>query len=175
VSRVEEHIRKAYNRSMARGGDVAEALGRPKQSPALDTVFPGGITTYTAGDPSGQPVLMQVLRARILAGSAPQWTEPKRQGWAAEIEALRVTYAAAVDAHRPLEAAAMVAEAGYRAAVRGGLARLRSFKRDLKSLGLNEAQIHEIIPDASAGRRAGGGSEEGGDGGTGEGEDGSAK
>jgi hypothetical protein len=83
-----------------------------------------------------------------------------------------VTYAAAVEAHRPTEAAAVVAEAAYRSAVRGGHARLRSFKRDLKNLGLTEAQIHEIIPDAGAGRRAGGGDEGGegsGDGGGGEG------
>lgn len=123
------------------------ALGRPKHSAELDTVFPGGIGTYTAGDPTKQPILMQVLQARILAGAAPRWTQAMRQGWADEIEALRVPYQAAVDAHRPHEAALMVAEAAYRAAVRAGHTRLRSLKRDLKSLGLTEAQIHDIIPD----------------------------
>lgn len=139
------------------------ALGRPKQSAELDRVFPGGIGTYTAGDPSGQPLLMQVLCSRILAGSAPQWPEAMRQGWAAEIEALRVPYHAAVEAHRPVEAAAVVALAGYRAAVRAGHARLTSYKRDLKNLGLTEAQIHDIIPDAGPekGRKKGPGGEGG--------------
>lgn len=134
-------------------GDVRDrmwsAIGRSRQSPELNTVFPDGISTYTAGDPTKQPVLMQILRARILAATAPRWTDAMRQGWAAEIEALRAPYQAAVDAHRPLEAALVVAEAGYRAAVRAGHARLTSFKRDLKNLGLTEAQIHEIIPDAA--------------------------
>jgi hypothetical protein len=128
------------------------ALGRPKQSPHMDEVFPGGVGTYTSGDPRGQPLLMQVLHSRILSASAPQWSEDKRKGWAAEIEALRVPYAAAVEAHRPAEATETVAEVGYRAAVRTGHSRLTSFKRDLKSLGLTETQIHEIIPDAGAGK-----------------------
>jgi hypothetical protein len=143
------------------------ALGRSNQSAELGKVFPGGIGTYTAGDPSGQPLLMQVLCSRILAGSAPQWPEAMRQGWAAEIEALRVPYHAAVEAHRPSEATAVVALAGYRAAVRAGHARLVSYKRDLKNLGLTEAQIHEIIPDAGAGKssKKGGGKGGGGEGG----------
>lgn len=145
-------------KSDARIGSIRDemwnALGRPKQSSHLDEVFPGGVGTYTSGDPLGQPLLMQVLRSRILASAAPQWTEAKRQAWADEIEAHRVSYAAAVDAYRPMETAATVADVGYRAAVRAGHARLRSFKRDLKNLGLTEVQIHEIIPDAGAGRSA---------------------
>lgn len=47
-----------------------------------------------------------------------------------------------------------VADAGYRAAVRTGHGRLVSFKRDLKSLGLTETQIHELIPDDGAGKSA---------------------
>jgi hypothetical protein len=132
--------------------EMWNSLGRPRQSPHMDEVFPEGIKTYTAGDPLGQPLLMQVLHARILAASAPQWPEAKRNAWAAAIEAKREAYDAAVKAYRPVEAAAVVAEAGYRAAVRNGHARLKNFKRDLKSLGLTEAQIHEIIPDAGTGK-----------------------
>ena len=127
------------------------ALGRPRTSPLMDQVFPGGIVTYTSGDPRGQPVLMQILRSRILAASAPQWTQPQREGWAAEVDALLAPYAAAVEAHRPTEAAATVAAAGLRAAVRTAQTRLSTFKRDLLSMGMTQAQIHEIIPDASVG------------------------
>jgi hypothetical protein len=127
------------------------ALGRPRQSPYLDQVFPGGVATYTSGDPRGQPVLMHILQSRILAASASPWTDALRTGWSAEIEALRTTYAAAVDTHRPTEAAAAVGEAGYRAAVRMAHARLQAFKRDLLTLGLTQAQVHDIIPDASTG------------------------
>ncbi len=124
-------------------------LGRPKQSPALDQVFPGGVRTYTAGDPLQQPVLMEVLRSRVVSTSAPQWSEDLRTGWASEIETLRLSYAAAVEAHRPTDAARTIAEAGYRTTVRSAHARLVALKRDFLSLGLTEAQIHEIIPDDS--------------------------
>lgn len=130
------------------------ALERPRQSPHMDEVYPGGVGTYMSGDPRGQPLLMQVLRARILSASSPKWTEVARQGWASEIESLRVPYSSAVEAHRPAEAMETVADAGYRAAVRAGHGRLVSFKRDLKSLGLTETQIHELIPDDGAGKSA---------------------
>ncbi len=133
------------------------AVGRPRQSPHMDQVFPGGVALYTSGDPRNQPVMMQVLRSRILAASAPQWTQALRESWAAQIDALLGPYTTAVDAHRPAEAAALVAGAGYRAAIRSGHARLQAFKRDLLTLGLTNAQVHEIIPDASAGAGGGGG------------------
>ena len=129
-------------------------LGRIRQSPDMDQVFPGGVSIYTSGDPRHQPTLMDILRSRIQAAGSPRWTEAQRTEWAAQIEALRVTYEAAVTAHRPVEAAANVADATYRAAVRTALARLRTFKHDLQALGLAEVQIHEVIPDASAGQPA---------------------
>lgn len=141
--------------------EMWNALGRPKQSPHMDAVYPEGIATYTAGDPLGQPLLMGVLRTRILAGEAPQWTEAKRNAWASAIEAKREAYEVVVNAYRPIAASLVVAEAGYRAAVRGAHTRLRNYKRDLKNLGLTEAQIHEIIPDASAGKKGGGGGDGG--------------
>lgn len=55
-------------------------LGRVRQHPAMDHTFPGGIRTYTEGDPKGQPVLMQVLTSRIPTAEAPQWTPEKRAG-----------------------------------------------------------------------------------------------
>jgi hypothetical protein len=126
------------------------AIGRTRQNAALDQVFPGGVRTYTSGDPRAQPLLMQVLESRVTSAAAPQWTDAMKQGWVAELEAARSSYATAVEAHRPIEAAAQVAMTAYRAAVRTGQARLRAFKRDLQNLGLSEVQIHEIIPDASS-------------------------
>lgn len=125
-------------------------LGRPQRSAQMDHVYPGGVGTYAGGAPEGQPVLMQVLHARILSAEAVQWTGVLKAGWAADIEAARVPYAAAVEAHRPVDAALTVAEASYRATVRAGQARLTSFKRDLRNLGMSEAQVHEIIPDAGS-------------------------
>jgi hypothetical protein len=130
------------------------ALGRPRSSASFDQVFPGGVATYTSGDPRQQPVLMQVLRSRIVSASVPQWTKEACGEWAAQVDALREPYQAAVDAHRPIEAAATVANVGYRTAVSAAHARLAAFKRDLRNQGLTEPQIHEIIPDASTGSAA---------------------
>jgi hypothetical protein len=129
--------------------DMWNALGRPRASTRVQQMFPGGLPKYTSGDPRRQPTMMQLLRSRILSTSGPQWTKAACDAWAATIEALRVPYQAAVDAHRPIEAAAMAADVGYRTAVRSAHAHLIAFKRQLGSLGLTEAQIHEIIPDAS--------------------------
>jgi hypothetical protein len=124
-------------------------LGRPRQSAYMDQVFPGGIGLYTGADPRQKPVLMQVLQSRIQSVGASRWTEAMRADWTAQLEALRVPYDAAVAALRPLEAAAMVADVGYRTAVHTAHGGLRAFKRDLQTLGLSDSQIHEIIPDAS--------------------------
>ena len=124
-------------------------LGRPRVCPVLDQVFPGGVETYTAGDPRRQPVLMQVLRSRLATASAPGWPREQCEAWAAKIEALRAPYEAAVEAHRPAEAAMMVADVHYRWAVHEGQECLLAYKRDLRSLGLTQEEIHEIIPDVT--------------------------
>ncbi|HRI70841.1 MAG TPA: hypothetical protein PK156_41695, partial [Polyangium sp.] len=85
--------------------EMWNAVGRVRDNEPMGVVFPGGIGTYTAGDPGNQPILMQVLHSRILAGSAPQWTESERHGWAATIEAIRIPYVSAVETYRPTEAA----------------------------------------------------------------------
>jgi hypothetical protein len=126
------------------------ALGRPRRSAPLEQVFPEGIRTYSGGDPRSQPMMMKVLISRILSSSAPQWTKDMCAGWSADLEVVRQSFESAVEAHRPAEAAATVARGAYRAVVRTGQARLREFKRDLQNMGLDEAQIHEIIPDATA-------------------------
>jgi hypothetical protein len=124
-------------------------LGRPRACRALDQVFPGGTVTYTSGDPRRQPVLMQVLRSRLATASAPEWPSEQCQAWAAEIDALRAPFEVAVEAHRPAEAAMMVADVHYRLAVREGQQCLAAYKRDLRSLGLTQEEIHGIIPDAA--------------------------
>jgi hypothetical protein len=123
-------------------------LGRPRPCALLEQVFPGGMATYTSGDPRQQPMLMQVLRSRLVKASAPEWPREQCEEWAAEIDALRERQQAAVEAHRPAEAVAAVADAQYRRAVHLGQERLTAYKRDLRTLGLTEDEIHEIIPDA---------------------------
>lgn len=202
IGRIEEHVRTAHRRGVARGGAVAElvrgrlgpaiadidvaqaahnvaieaeaqaqanllvtgeradvavatvrdnmwnALGRPRQNAFFERVFPEGLGMYTQEGPRLKSVLMQVLVARVHSAPPQLFTKEKVADWVAELEASRKAFDDAVEAHRPTEAAALIARFNYRGAVRAALARLRDLKRDLKTLGLGETTIHDIIPDA---------------------------
>jgi hypothetical protein len=144
------------------------ALDRPRRSAEMDQVFPGGAVIYTSASPARQSMMMQLLSARIMSVQSPRWTAEMRTAWTTEIDALRASFEAALAAHRPTEAAAVLAEAGYRTAVLNAHGMLKAFKRDLRTLGMSEAQIHEIIPDAAASPAAGSRKKPGdGDGGNG--------
>jgi hypothetical protein len=129
--------------------EVWNALGRPRLSRYFDQVFPGGLTTYTRGEPKVKATLLQVLIDRVVKATAPALTKDKKDGWVARLEERRKPFQEAVEAYRPAEAAAMVAHFSYRSAVRAGWGRLRELKRDLQNLGLKEAAIAEIIPGDS--------------------------
>ena len=85
-------------------------------------------------------------------------TQAPREDWAIAIDSLLTTYSAAIETHRTVDAAATVAEASFRTAIRTTPARLAAFKRDLLSLGLTQVQVREIIPDASVDRGSSGAS-----------------
>ncbi len=128
--------------------EMWNALGRPKDHPAMNAAIPGGIKTYTEGDIKDQPPLMGVFATRIRATAAPMWSEAAREAWATGITVRGGALEAVLAAHAPPAAAETVAAAGYRSAIRNGHAKLVMFKRDLFNLGLTETQAHEIIPDA---------------------------
>ncbi len=125
------------------------ALGRPRPSPAMDKVFPNGVLTYRHGDRADQPEILGVLVSRILAAAPGLWPAQLRETLAADITTRRESLQRALDAYRPTKATARIARSVYRAAVETAHDRLRAFKRDLLSLGMTEAAVHEIIPDAS--------------------------
>jgi len=124
-------------------------VGRTRNGPEMDQAFPGGVTIYTDCTPHQQAMLIQVLKSRIIAVPCARWSEEARKDWVAQLEARRTEYEATLTAYRPLEATSMVAEAAHKTAVRSVHIGLRALKRDLKTAGYTESQIHEIIPDAS--------------------------
>jgi len=143
---------------------MRNALGRPRRHPALEAAFPSGPSTYTEVPRAVKPTMLQLLTTRIGGTSAPPWTDAQRGEWSAQIEAARVPLLASGDAAANAIAAHRMARANYASAVRAGLRALVVLKRELKYLGLTEAQVHEIIPDEATRRAAGGDS--GGDAGT---------
>jgi hypothetical protein len=124
-------------------------LGRPRHSPEMDQVFPGGAGIYLAGPPTKRPLLMRILASRIRAVVSTRWTADLREEWAKEVDDLRVAYEEALAAHQPADAAETVAEATHRTSALNTHVKLRAFKRDLLTLGLSNAQVHDIIPNGA--------------------------
>lgn len=133
--------------------EIWNALGRPAQSVDYDIIVAGGKKVWTDGDPARQPHLMAVLAGNIRATKHPKLVE-RREVWATRIEQRAAAQA---------EAAAPTADAYARVTALNMQRRtladtaqlaLTRLKRDLKNIGMTEAQVHEIIPDAPAGNGA---------------------
>jgi len=126
--------------------EMWNAMGRPSQSIDYNLVVNGGKNVWTDGDPAKQPALMGVLAKNVRTSNHPKLAA-KKEEWAKRIE---VKAAAQAEAARPTEAsyaevtALTMQRRTLAEALQVGLVR---FKRDLKNLGMTEAQVHEIIPD----------------------------
>jgi hypothetical protein len=133
--------------------EMWNAMGRPKQSIDYDLIVNGGKNVWTDGDPVKQPFLMAVLAKNIRNSNHPKLAA-KKEEWAQRIE---VKAAAQAEAAKPTEASyarvtgLTMQRRTLADALQVGLVR---FKRDLKNLGMTEAQVHEIIPDVPASGRS---------------------
>lgn len=125
-------------------------LGRPRHSGEMDFVFPGGTQALREAPPEKKPTLLRQLAGRFRAVKSEWWTPEMCEGWAAEVDGLRASLEAALAAYQPSADAEALAETSDRAAILNLYAKLAAFKRDLRSIGLSNAQIHEIIPDGTA-------------------------
>lgn len=130
-------------------------LGRSSRNPQMQLLFPAGVEPYLSPRPEQQPMVMKVLISRVASLEVPLLPEDEKEEWLAKLERLGLAQEAAFAAYRPLEGAEMVAASEHRAAVLAALAALVAVKRDLKTLGLSERQVHEYIPDASMEARSG--------------------
>ena len=125
------------------------ACDRPASHPALDTVLPAGLATYTEVSRERLPEMMQVFVARLASVTAPPWTAAQQADWTAQIEALRTPLVAAATAAQTADLGLRIAETSLFAIARQGRRALVALKRDLLSMGMTEFRIHQIIPDAS--------------------------
>jgi len=133
--------------------EMWNAMGRPAQSVDYDIIVAGGKKVWTDGDPAKQPHLMAVLATNIRNTKHPKLVE-RKEAWATRIE-----QKAAAQAEAAAPTAAAYAQVTALTMQRRTLAdtaqlALTRFKRDLKNLGMTEAQVHEIIPDAPTGNGA---------------------
>ena len=139
-------------------------LLRTRDSTTLEAVFPGGVLEYTTVAREAKPTLLAELRGRIgaMPPTAGPWPEVTRTEWADRIEAAGTALSSALDSERDARVGLRVAEATYRAVVRMGWLAVVAFKRALKSLGMSEALIHEIIPSVERRRGSASGAANGG-------------
>lgn len=128
--------------------EIWNALGRPAQSPDYDLIVGGSARAWTQGDPAKQPQLMTVLAANIRATQHPKLVE-RKEGWAKRIESCATAQAEAAKPTEAVHAQVVALGMQLRAVADSLQIALTRFKRDLKNEGMTEAQIHEIIPDAS--------------------------
>lgn len=121
-------------------------VGRPGNDPLLGIVFPGGASYYVEGAMEDRAdrlgILIDLLERRI----HPRIAEESVATWVARLTADRDACRAASDDLRGPAARAEQAERAYFALVRSAHAGLVNAKRDLKSEGITEAEIHEVIP-----------------------------
>jgi uncharacterized protein YjiS (DUF1127 family) len=91
----------------------------------------------------------------VLAGNIRNTKHPKlaarKEEWAGRIEKKATAQTEAATMADPIHARLTGLTMQRRSVADLAQLALTRFKRDLKNLGMSEAQIHEIIPDAPAG------------------------
>jgi hypothetical protein len=132
--------------------EVHNTLGRPAQSVDFALIVGTGRQQWTRGNPRQQPVLMRVLAANLRSTDHPG-LQPRKEGWASRINAAAQTLAQAVKALEAAELEAMCLVMRRRALAQVAQVMLSRLKRDFINVGMNQAQIHEIIPRSRRRRR----------------------
>ncbi len=127
--------------------DAWNAVGRPRNDPALTLIFPGGVGYYTEGEVEGQPDRMEILAQLLESNLHPKLSAAQGQAFAAEVRASADVLRAATDAARGPLTRVDVLERVRTALARNLAMELAKLKRLYKAEGFTEAEIHAVIPD----------------------------
>ena len=133
--------------------DIWNLVGRPGSDPALDILFPGGISYYASGSIEEQPVRMNLLADLLEGGIHPRLEAARASAFATEIRDAATALQASVDAARPLRARLKLAERMQSSVARTAQVALSRLKALWKADGKSEAEIHTVIPDRPSPRR----------------------
>lgn len=134
--------------------DVWNEIGRPQQDQYLSLFFPGGTSYYTDGDTPGQPERMEILAKLFDKKLHPKLTAEQCTAFAARIRDAATPLKAAIDAAAGPAATTAQLDRVHTALARVAQFELTNFKRALKIAGFTETQIHDIIPDRPAAKKA---------------------
>lgn len=134
--------------------DIWNLLGRPGNDPALDILFPGGVSYYTDGDVTEQPGRMLLLAELLESEIHPRLDASRANGFAAELRASASELQAHVEASQPIRLRLDLTEKMYFATAKAAHAALVNLKRAWKADGQSDAEIHAVIPDRPGARKA---------------------
>jgi hypothetical protein len=135
--------------------DIWNLVGRPASDPALDILFPGGVTYYADGDVDEQPERMDLLVELLRSGIHPHLPAERAAGLAAEVADASGLLRAKVEAARPVEVRVALLGRVHAALARTAQIQLAALKRMYKANGMSEADIHKVIPDRPSSTSAG--------------------
>lgn len=137
--------------------DIWNLVGRPGSDPALDILFPGGVSYYASGSTEEQPVRMNLLADLLETGIHPRLEAARASAFATEVRDAATALQASVDAARPVQARLKLAERMQTAVARSAHVGLSRLKAQWKADGKSEAEIHSVIPDRPTKKRSAGG------------------
>ena len=105
--------------------------------------------------PPVQNARLALLLAENLAQTKhPRVEEASWRAWSERVAAVQAPLDAATQTHQRAEARTFIADRAFRASVRSAWFDLVRAKRDYANAGLNETDIHAIIPDRPAAHAA---------------------
>jgi len=133
---------------------VWNRVGRPRIDTQLDLVFPGGIGAVVDGPADSLALRIGAVRDLLGRGLHPRIPADVVTTWSARLADEAAAVATAAEVVARTSARAHLAERAFFAVTRGVHGALTATKRDLKSAGLTEAAIHEIIPSRPGPRAA---------------------
>jgi len=134
--------------------EIWNEVGRPAADPALATLFPGGIAYYSDGDVDGQPDRMELLAELLDSNPHPRLAPAVAKSMAKQVRASASGLRAAVIAARGPNARVQLLQRVWRAIATTAQIALAKLKRIYKLEGFSETDIHSVIPDRPASRRA---------------------
>ena len=127
--------------------EVWNKFGRPAKDGVFDGLFPGGVQTYTRPAPRREALLLAALVKKLATTKDPRVAPAAWEAWSKRIATVQKPLDLAAREHELAEAETFLADQVYRATVHTAWFDMPRTKRDFQNAGLNEADIHLIIPD----------------------------
>lgn len=127
--------------------DIRNALGRPRNDPALAILFPGGTSFYVDCLAADQPDRVDLLVSLLSTNPHPNLPPGAAAAAAATLQTEATALRGALMAARGPETRAILMAQVKDAIARRGAMALAAYKRALKAGGFTEAEIHTVIPN----------------------------